>query len=559
MKRFILYILLFFLIGSLSPAFAQTGKDNVIFKAMQDELHRNLEQLSLPKVQKPFFISYSTGVSHNFEITATLGAITCSTEKPGHMVGSVKLLLGDYTENSDSRYLGRHTRVILSMEPDYDILRQDYWLATDYAYKNASREWITKRSMQKRNIQTGEEVQLPDLVQIEPRQKIITPQTPFAFDRTAWEENLRELSAIFARYPELYNSSVRLTGIDMEVYLTTSEGTEVKQPVRVVTLQAEATARTDDGMQIKDAFGITARVPGELPSLAELKSKIENFAEQLTALKKAETIDPYYCGPVLFEGGAAASILRENLLNQEGLFAYRAPQDPRTASMNKVNSIASRVGLKIIDNRLSVKNYSTLAKYNDTPLYGTYEMDAEGVVPPREIALVESGILKGLLNGRVPALNCENTTGSSRYVASDREIAYRTAPGTIHVSAKNTVKPETLKKNLLKIAKSEGLPHAYIVRKIAGNATRIYRVNVKDGSETLVRTGEIMPITLSHLRRLNNISNKENVANYLLDGEVISSMIYPSALLLEDIEIKKAEVKKESEPALKFPLTIYFE
>lgn len=117
-----------------------------------------------------------------------------------------------------------------------------------------------------------------------------------------------------------------------------------------MTLHAEATTRTEDGMQIKDALGITARVPEELPSLAELKSRIENFAEQLTALKKAETIDPYYCGPVLFEGSAAASILRENLLSQEGLFAYRTPQDPRTASQYKVNSIAPRMGLKIIDN-----------------------------------------------------------------------------------------------------------------------------------------------------------------------------------------------------------------
>lgn len=559
MKRFILYIVFLFLLGSLSPVSAQTDKDNVIIKAMQDELRRNMEQLSLPKVQKPFFISYATGASHHFEITATLGAITRSTEKPNQLVGSVKLLLGDYKENSDSRYLGRHTRVILSMEPDYDLLRQDYWLATDYAYKNASREWITKRSMQKRNVQTGEAPRLPDLVQIEAREKIITPQVPFVYNRELWEDNLRALSAIFASYPELYNSSVQLSGTDMEVYLTTSEGSVVKQPVRIVTLHAEATTRTEDGMQIKDALGITARVPEELPSLTELKSRIEKFAEQLTALKKAETIDPYYCGPVLFEGSAAASILRENLLSQEGLFAYRTPQDPRTASQYKVNSIAPRMGLKIIDNRLTVKNYSTLGKYNNTPLHGAYEIDAEGVVPPQEVTLVENGILKNLLNGRVPTLNCENTTGSSRYIVSAREIAYKTAPGTIHVSAKNAVKPETLKKNLLKIAKSEGLPHAYIVRKIAGNATRIYKVNVKDGSETLVRTGEIMPITLSHLRRLSAISNKENVANYLLDGEVMSSIIYPSALLLEDIEIKKAEVKKESEPALRFPLTIYFE
>ncbi|MFR4039244.1 MAG: hypothetical protein ACLTZT_17000 [Butyricimonas faecalis] len=50
-----------------------------------------------------------------------------------------------------------------------------------------------------------------------------------------------------------------------------------------------------------------------------------------------------------------------------------------------------------------------------------------------------------------------------------------------------------------------------------------------------------------------NISSKENVSNYILNGQLLS-LIYPSSILIENIEINKSDVKKDKEQVLTFPL-----
>ena len=111
-----------------------------------------------------------------------------------------------------------------------------------------------------------------------------------------------------------------------------------------------------------------------------------------------------------------------------------------------------------------------------------------------------------------------------------------------------------MKKALIKAAKEEGLDYAYIVRRISGIGSLLYRVNVKDGSETLTRTADISAITLPKIKRVLEISNKENVSNYILNNDVLSSLIYPSAILIEDVEIGKLPVKAEKAPVLTYPL-----
>ena len=207
-----------------------------------------------------------------------------------------------------------------------------------------------------------------------------------------------------------------------------------------------------------------------------------------------------------------------------------------------------------MDNRLTVKNYSTLDKYNGVPLLGAYEIDAEGVVPAKEMTLVDKGILRQMLNGRIPSLKTPHSTGSSRFVMTGQDIVYVTAPGTIHIEVDKGTKQDKMKKALIKAAKDEGLDYAYIVRSMAGTASRIYKVDVKDGSETQVRFGDVSAINLSKIKRVLDISSKENVSNYILNRQVLSSLIYPASILIEDVEINKSEPKKEKEPVLKFPL-----
>lgn len=547
MMRYILSLLIFFLL--VGPVVAQNQQDQTIFKAMQDELQRNKAELALPGMDKPFYLSYSFGMYRQFEVVGVLGAITNSLELPWRGIGSTQLLLGDYNNTSDSRYIGQFYKVGMPGEADYDMIRRNFWLVSDVAYKMALRESAGKEAALKANPQTPEEAQLPDLVKTEPITKIVESKVPYEINLKEWENTIRELSAIFKNYKEIYNSSVGISGLDMEVYKQTSEDVTMKQPVSYANFFAQGYVTTEDGVKIGDALSILVARPQDMPSLEDLKKKVTAFAEGLIKLKNAPVVEEFYSGPVLFEDGASSSIFTNNLLNQGGLFAYR-----KAIGQPAGRTLEGRIGRKIVDNRLTVKNYTTLDKYNGIPLLGAYEIDAEGVVPEKEMTLVDKGILRQMLNGRVPSLKTQYSTGSSRFVMSGSDIVYVTAPGTIHIQVDKGTKQDKMKKALIKAAKDEGLDYAYIVRGLAGPASRIYKVDVKDGSETQVRFGDVSAINLAKIKRVLDISSKENVSNYILNRQVLSSLIYPASVLIEDVEINKSEPKKEKEPVLKFPL-----
>ena len=543
--RYILSLLIFFLL--VGPVVAQNEQDQVIFKAMQDELQRNKAELALPGMDKPFYLSFSLGRFRQFEVVGELGAITNSLELPWRGIGSSQLLLGDYNNTNDTRFVGQFMKVGMPAEADYDMIRRNFWLVSDAAYKMALREAAAKEAALKSNPQTPEEAQLPDLVKAEPITKIVESKVPYEIDIKKWENTIRELSAIFKNYKEIYNSSVGISGLDMEVYKQTSEDVTMKQPVTYVNLFAQGYVTTEDGVRIGDALSILVARPQDMPSLEDLKKKVTAFAENLMKLRNAPVVEEFYS--VLFEDGASSSIFVNNLLNQSGLFAYRKPIGQAGG-----RTLEGRIGRKIIDNRLTVKNYTSLEKYDGTPLLGAYEIDAEGVIPEKEMTLVDKGILRQMLNGRVPSLKTQHSTGSSRFVMTGSDIVYVTAPGTIHIQVDKGTKQDKMKKALIKAAKDEGLDYAYIVRSIAGPASRIYKVDVKDGSETQVRFGDVSAINLAKIKRVLDISSKENVSNYILNRQVLSSLIYPASVLIEDVEINKSEPKKEKEPVLKFPL-----
>lgn len=548
MKYNIILLLLLLFCGAVN---AQNNGDEIIFKAMQDEMERNKTELSLSGMEKPFFLSYSIGISRQFEVVGVLGSVTNSFYLPARSIGAIQTLLGDYNNTSDSRYIGQVPRVGMPIEADYNLIRRNAWLGTDAAYKNALRERAVKEAYLKANPLTEEEAALADLTKVEPISRIEGRKLPYTINIDDFQSKVRELSAIFKEYKEIFNSMVVISGFDMDVYKQTSEDVSFKTPVGYVNIIAQGTIRTDDGVRISDSWSAMYARPDDIPALEELKKEIKKFADNLMGLKNAPLVDEFYSGPVLFEDGACSSIFINTLLNQGGLFAYRKPaqavqQQPRT--------LDNRMGKKVVDNRISIKNYSNLEKYNGTTLLGAYDIDAEGVVPEKELVLVEKGILRNILNGAVPSLKAPQSTGSSRFIMTNTDLAYVTAPGTIHIEVDKGAKPEKMRKALIKAAKEEGVDYAYVVRKVAGPASLIYKVNLKDGSETQVRFGDLSAINLAKVKRVLEISGKENVSNYILNRQVLSSLIYPSSILIEDVEISQSVLKPEKEPPLVFPL-----
>ena len=547
--KYILPILLFFLL--VGPLAAQNEKDQVIFKAMQDEMQRGKEQLMLPGMPKPYYQAFTLGRIHQFEVVASLGGVTNFYESPWRATGGVQMFLGDYAQNNGIGYACASVQAGMPETPDYDVMRRNFWLGADAIYKYSLQAAAMKDAYLKANPRTGEMADLKDQQKVDPVTKLEEPKNAYTIDRTALEKMAEELSLIFKDYKDIYNSSVVITGQEMEVYKTTTDGVVLKEPLRYASLYATGYVLTEDGVRIDDTYSVLVARPDDLPSLDELKKGVKAFADGLIALKNAPAITEYYAGPVLFEGGASSTVLTRNLIYQGGLIAYRKPDSDR---VQPKKTLDDRLGMKIIDTRLTVKNYSSLEKYNGVQLLGAYDIDAEGIVPAKEITLVENGIFKGMLNGCIPTVHAPQSTGSSRFLLSSRNGMHTTAPGTIHIKVDKGTKPEKMKSALIKAAKEEGLKYAYIVRSLAGKASCIYRVDLKDGSETQVRFGDVSGFTLANLKRMLNISSKENVSNYILNGQVLSSLIYPSSILVENIEINKSDVKKDKEQVLTFPL-----
>lgn len=538
-------------IPPLLPAPETKGKtngtdDEIIFSAMGDELNRNLHQLALPGERKPFYISYVTTRFRTFQVMASLGGLLYTTESPWSITGGVQVVLGDYAHNSEVNYSDASVGAAsISTEVDYDAIRRSLWSGSDAMYRYALQAFQQKNAYLKSNPLSAADAALPDMQQLPAVTRLIEREEPYEIDLPALEKLITEASAVFNDYPELYKTSLNLTGTQLDIYRLTSEGVRLKLPGGNVNIQISASVRAADGSVIPGSIAITELTPGKLPSIESLKQQVREFADGLMHLRETPAVDEYYIGPVLFEEGAAAKTFIDNLLPKGRLLAYR--QLPPAQDL-----LDQLLGRKVIDSRLTIKNYALQKEYNGTPLFGHYEIDGDGVEPAAELTLVDHGIFKQMLNGRIPVLKAPASTGSARFLQNPDRPITTISPGTIHIHTEKGIKPETMKKALLKAAKEQGLEYAYIVRSIAGESSLVYRVNVKDGRETQMRASALQVPNLMKLMELKGISSKENVMNFLPNG-VPASLIYPSGIIVNDVEINKATPQIEKEPVIVNP------
>jgi hypothetical protein len=93
-------------------------------------------------------------------------------------------------------------------------------------------------------------------------------------------------------------------------------------------------------------------------------------------------------------------------------------------------------------------------------------------------------------------------------------------------------------KKLLNVAKEEDFDYAYIVRnrQRQGNFCEVYRVNVSDGHEELVR-GVVFPdLNMKSFKRILGASDTEYFYHTYNFG-TLSSFVVPDAILFEELEI----------------------
>ena len=181
--------------------------------------------------------------------------------------------------------------------------------------------------------------------------------------------------------------------------------------------------------------------------------------------------------------------------------------------------------------------------------------------------LVENGVLRTYLLSRHPVEGFLKSNGHGRSQGTRKPVARM---ANLMVESKRQVSEAQLKKMLIAEAKRQGKPYGLIIRDITGGNTNtssygyqafkgiprmVYRVDVRDGKETLVRGVEIVGTPLSSMNRILATGRKQGVFNGFCgaeSGNVPVSTVAP-AVLLQEIELQRAMEGKDRPPILMSP------
>lgn len=518
--------------------------DKTILTGMKDEMKREMDSIVIAGSPRPFYMSYIATRFKSFNIKAELGGINYYYETPWDMMGSTQVLVGSFKRNSELQ-LGQYIKSGIQASGSYDAVRRAFWMGSDQGYKYNLNTYAQKMNYLNSNPLPSAIEKIPDMQRMAPVTDI---QPSYAFDINAdkLKDIARKVSAVFEDFKDLTNTGVTIDGAYDDTYRVTSENINLKQPHSYAKLKVVATLNLSDGSRQQDGFTMVFNTPEEIPSAETLVEKTRKFAENFVALKDVPVLDDTYKGPVMFEDMAAAYPFTENLLSTNKLYAQvmLAPND---------KALGKKIGKKILDPRIDIVNYTSLPEYKGTKLMGAYSIDADGIKPEAEISIVEKGVLKQILNRATPTEHAMHSTGSARFSNTPQGVYLTTSIGTLHVKATDTTDADKMKKELIKLGKKKKLEYVYKITSPAGaESLQLVQINVKTGEEKPARiTAAVLP-SLSELENIAAISSQENAYN--LSKEVNTSVICPSSIILNDIELSTNTPRTEKAPAIPYPL-----
>lgn len=578
---------------SLLTALAATATaQDVVTKALQDELARSIEKLQIAGAQKPYFIAYRADDIDETKVSASFGSLT--EEVPSHrrLLG-VELHVGDYKLDNSNFFSARGmagfaARMSSSMteaplDNDYAEIRRRLWLATDSQYKSAVEDYSGKKAALEQRKQAEEAQDFSH----EPVVHLSEPDSATKVDLAALERLARDLSAVFKQDPDIYTSSVELERRNTYTRYANSEGTSFTRWQPDIHLSVAAETQSMDGLPINESFDVYGCSVAELPPEADLVERTRQMGARIAKLRDASYLDRYN-GPVLFEDNAAAEIFAQ--IFAPALVAVPSPvsDDQRFemffeqfAGQFTGGSLLQKIGGRVLPDFLSVSDNPQEGSYNGVPLPGAWKVDDDGVAT-KAVSLVEKGTLKTLLTTRAPAPPLEHSSGSRR--------GWGPAPTALTLTAEKTMTRDEMRQELLRRVKERGLAYGIVVRNVGGGGltgmfrmfaamasspgslatnalTEVYKL-FPDGHEELVRGADLSGMTTANFRDIIAAGDKPVLFNAAfipkfnalfsmgLSGATdlpVVSYIVPS-LLFEEATLVKTTSPRPNPPATKSPL-----
>ena len=495
---------------------------------------------------------------------------------------SIDVRVGDYHLDSSNfvsddgfqGFLGTTGEV--GIDHDYKSLRQDLWLSTDQAYKQAVTQMSLKQSYLRSLTKPPE---IDDFSKTTPVIRIDPRAEP---DWTArnWEEESRQASAVLRNFPQLNATRVNYYLVYFTYYLMNSEGTIIRSSRNLAAIEAALDTTAGDGMALHNYYAVYVAKPGDLPDPATVGKSLAQAGTELMTLRQSPIVSDF-TGPVLFQGPASGAMLAQALA--PSLAGARPPLstnrgfDQMMQEMGGRSEWSSRIGTRVLPASMSLIDDPTLKEFNAQILLGNYEIDDEGVKGQR-VQIVENGTLKNLLMSRRPGPEFEASNGHARSaLLSDT----RPLSSNLFLQANGGLNKADLQKKFLEECRDDGHewcleiksmdnPAISSIRQedfsefigaIAGGVASgervplvMYKVYVSDGHQEIVRGGHIEGLQLRSLRNIPAFGDDETVYPYMQNpaggfagtalgafgsaqGGIPSTVVAPS-LVVDEVEVR---------------------
>ncbi len=531
------------------PSLAE-GSEEGVFYPLQAELQRSMDSLRIEGQPAPFLIDYRLKRLRNLSVAASDGELVQFDLQPWGQTFEAEVILGDYHRSSQQQPEPRLRGTGFPIALDYDNLRRIAWLTTDASYKQAIANYEAKQQQLKKLTLPKDEEALDDFFPAQPvtsiQERSAEAQNLHAEELTAY---VRRLSLIAREFPALTESHAELSVRQADLYRLTSEGVRVAQPQPdkiTIGFTFHLYHRPNGGNTSSTSDHQYSTVAEALADSTRFMQHVRDYIRLRLSVLGDSVAEDYYVGPVLIEDGACKMIYnRASGTHHHFRARHSFTQSDRTIYVKR--------NRKIIDEKLTIRQDPTLSHWNGQPLVGYFTADANGQAP-QAVMLVEHGIFRGQLCGATPALGTSKPTGNLRFNNPYNingilggQMGISTAPGVLRIESSKTVPLNKLRKQLLRDAQHEGYDHAYITR-----GEFLYRVSVKDGTETPVGFTHITP-TVQHLRHISALSTEQEAVTHTEDGVAPFSIVGPKAMLLNDIEVPAQTPPQIAKPVLTFP------
>lgn len=589
-------------LSSATAAFALAQQDNDhTLQAMRDEMARSKARLELtiPNTDqpvKPYYIEYRLLDLDVREIVAEFGALLSNTHTRNRFmnvsarVGNYKLDSSNFVSDDAFRgFIGPQGNV--GIDRDYDSLRQDLWIATDQAFKEAVDTYSRKKGYLS---SLARQSDIDDFSKADPVQLIEPLETPDWTNRN-WEQEARDTSAVMRAFSLIHEGRVSYYLVYGTEYLLTSEGTEIRQNRRFAAIEAGLSAVADDGVPVNHYYATYAVRPADLPNVDAVRKNLNVTCTELMTLRSAPPAQDY-TGPVLFEARAAAPLLAQVL--SPAINGARPPisfspvLEQMLTGLGGKSDWVGRIGARVLPPSVTLVDDPADKEFKDTPLIGGYGVDDEGV-RGQKVTLVENGSLKNELMSRRPGPDFEQSNGHGR--AAFLTDAKPTMSNLIF-SSTETLSPADLRKKFLDECraekKSEREQYCLVVREMdnpalsllhqddfsellasfgggAGTGDRlplvVYRVYPDSGREEMVRGARIIGLNTRALRNIAGIGSDSFVYNYMQSqangfaGTALSAfgsaqVGLPASVVAPSLLFEEVEVRGERSEAKRLPL-----